>query len=319
MNFSLLTLMMFASTSCVESFMVRPSSQTMRSTSLSSSSSTTLPPPNTTDLDTINRAQICLKNPDMFRIDEIREMYQNLEHQNYLCTEECTQTNPECDIERKAERDYLLTQLGDIISSGSSSRKKKGMDMERISACVQNPQDFEIKEIMTMLQVMEALDYECTEEGNQTNAVCDVERKAERDYAMEQLTKYVVSLTRSDIMEKIRSCIENPGHCNIETMTVMLKDLENVVIMQDDDDDVSLLQEEQEDLKRKLMNQITNSKVYMDQIKKLADQPEAFTIEDVMNTMLQDSVMNTLIKDKLNSKNKIYKKNEQTDEYLVQI
>jgi len=69
--------MMFASTSCVESFMVRPSSQTMRSTSLSSSSSTTLPPPNTTDLDTINRAQICLKNPDMFRIDEIREMYQN--------------------------------------------------------------------------------------------------------------------------------------------------------------------------------------------------------------------------------------------------
>lgn len=265
----------------------------------------------------MTRAQICLKAPEIFRMEEIREMYQYLEHQNYLCTEECNQTNPECDIELKAERDQIMAQLASILSKSSSSKKSKapGIDLERINACLASPQDFDVKEIMVMIQDMEKLNYECTEECNQTKMECDIEIKAKRDYAIEQLTKYL-SHSRFD-MEKIRTCVENPGFCNIETMTTMLQDLENVM---DVDDDIS---EEQEDLREKLISQIANSKDYMNQIKQVVDQTEASTVEDVIDTMLQDSTTKTMIRKKLGSSTGKASRNkyrdERTDEYLVQI
>ena len=50
-------------------------------------------------------------------------MVSYLEAQQLLCTEECTQTNAECDLDIKAERDGLMEALGTQITEATSSLK----------------------------------------------------------------------------------------------------------------------------------------------------------------------------------------------------
>merc|ERR1711915_81402 len=145
------------------------------------------------------------------------------------------------------------------------------------------------------------------------NAKCDVLVKAERDEATELLNRYVSS-ARLD-MDQIRTCVEHPGFCSTKAMTVMLHDLQNASRHNNCNNNDN---QEREHLMEKLVDQIENSKAYLNQIKEFAEKPESFTIEDVMNTMLQDDVMTTMIQDKLNHGNNL-KYQERSDEFLVQI
>jgi len=62
----------------------------------------------------------CVKTPGRHSIQEMQAMVADLEAQQLLCTEECTQTNAECDLDIKAERDGLMEALGTHITEATT-------------------------------------------------------------------------------------------------------------------------------------------------------------------------------------------------------
>merc|ERR1711865_711370 len=62
----------------------------------------------------------CVKTPGRHSIQEMQAMVADLEAQQLLCTEECTQTNAECDLDIKAERDGLMEALGTHITEAAT-------------------------------------------------------------------------------------------------------------------------------------------------------------------------------------------------------
>merc|ERR1711865_834765 len=80
----------------------------------------------------------CVKTPGRHSIQEMQAMVADPEAQQLLCTEECTQTNAECDLDIKAERDGLMEALGTHITEATSchtSRDPK-MAMKDVMATV---------------------------------------------------------------------------------------------------------------------------------------------------------------------------------------
>jgi len=141
---------------------------------------------------TIHREEV---NLESLSIPQLKQMQLELETLNNRCTEDGTQTNAECDVELKDERDYAVVQTQRILNerTGKNSRLKY-VDMESVREIVAKPWIYPLQKIRQQIEAMEILNCECTEDGNQTDSVCDVQLKDERDSAIENLTLYMKSV-----------------------------------------------------------------------------------------------------------------------------
>lgn len=211
---------------------------------------------------TIHREEVNLED---LSIPQLQQMQEELETINNRCTEEGTQTNPECDVELKDERDYAILKIQLILNERTGKNSKlKYVDMDIVRAIVEKPWVYPLNTIRSQIEAMEILNCECTEDGNQTDPVCDVQLKDERDAAIEQLTLYMKSVEAmletegvakqedtsmrkptesaqdSEIcrdaraedvktvfdMGEIRDCVDHPGSKSLVEMQAMLAQLE---------------------------------------------------------------------------------------------
>jgi len=206
-------------------------------------------------------------NLESLSVPQLQEIYNELEKMNEGCTEDCTQTNAECDIVVKDERDVLMIQIQSIIQERSvEDALSTVVDMELVHSILHTPWTYPLNEIKTIVLQLESLNYQCTEEGHQTNAACDIQLKDERDGAIETLNVYMKSVqtlvadatsaaaastaasthkekeeTPVVIEKKKRSsaystfdmddihdcCLHNPGSRSLDTMKAMLTQLES--------------------------------------------------------------------------------------------
>mmetsp|Transcript_28002 Transcript_28002/g.31365 ORF Transcript_28002/g.31365 Transcript_28002/m.31365 type:complete len:408 (-) Transcript_28002:277-1500(-) len=134
-------------------------------------------------------------NLESLSIPQLQEIYNELEKMNEGCTEDCTQTNAECDIVVKDERDVLMIQIQSIVQERSvEDAFSTVVDMELVHSILHTPWTYPLNEIKTIVLQLESLNYQCTEEGHQTNAACDIQLKDERDGAIETLNLYMKSV-----------------------------------------------------------------------------------------------------------------------------
>jgi len=141
---------------------------------------------------TIHREEVDLESMTM---GQLQQMYGELEKKNEACTEDSTQTNPECDIQLKDERDVAMMKITYVLQDRTAELAlSRVVDMELVKSIVKQPWTYPLEEIKSTIQSMESLNCQCTEEGNQTNLACDVQLKDERDAAIETLTLYMHSV-----------------------------------------------------------------------------------------------------------------------------
>jgi len=212
---------------------------------------------------TIHREEV---NLESLTIPQLNRMQEELETLNNRCTEEGTQTNAECDVELKDERDYAILQIQLILNERTGKNSKlKYVDMEKIRDIAAKPWIHSLSTIRSSVEAMEILNCECTEDGNQTDPVCDVQLKDERDAAIETLTLYMKSVEamletegivkdetkrkpdktpvdskicrdaraedQAEVMVfdmgEIRDCVDQPGSKSLVEMQAMLAQLES--------------------------------------------------------------------------------------------
>lgn len=269
---------------------------------------------------TIHREEV---NLESLTVPQLKQMHTELEKLNEACTEECTQTNPECDIELKDERDSAMMQIQSLLSERDTI--KNYVDMNEVNDMVKTPWAFSLKEITRMVTSMEAMNCECTEEGNQTNMACDVQLKDERDAAIETFNTYMTSVnnlvseatTKQDNsspnnnahvestvavasasvvfdMGAIRDCVNSPGSKSVEVMQSMLTQLEAAhnactedATQTNAECDVEV-KADRDVFMESLVSQIHDAKICMNQIKAFASQDniDSLAIDDVMNTVI---------------------------------
>lgn len=141
---------------------------------------------------TIHREEV---NLESLSIPQLKRMQVELETINERCTEEGTQTNAECDVELKDERDFAILKIQNILNERTGKHSKlKYVDMEAVREIIDKPWIYPLQKIRKQIEAMEILNCECTEDGNQTDPVCDVQLKDERDAAIEALTLYMKSV-----------------------------------------------------------------------------------------------------------------------------
>jgi len=141
---------------------------------------------------TIHREEV---NLESLSIPQLKQMQHELETINERCTEDGTQTNSECDVELKDERDYAILKIQFILNERTGKHSKlKYVDMEVVREIIAKPWIYPLQKIRQQIKAMEILNCECTEDGNQTDTVCDVQLKDERDSAIETLTLYMKSV-----------------------------------------------------------------------------------------------------------------------------
>jgi len=140
----------------------------------------------------IHREEVDLES---MSVGQLQQMYSELEKKNEACTEDSTQTNPECDIQLKDERDVAMMKITYVLQDRTQELALSNVvDMKLVNSILKQPWTYPLSEIKTTIQSMESLNCLCTEEGNQTNAACDVQLKDERDSAIETLNLYMKSV-----------------------------------------------------------------------------------------------------------------------------
>jgi len=303
---------------------------------------------------TIHREEV---NLESLTIPQLQQMQEELETINNRCTEEGTQTNAECDVELKDERDYAILQIQLILNERTGKNSKlKYVDMEAVREIVQKPWIYPLDTIRSHIEAMEILNCECTEDGNQTDPVCDVQLKDERDAAIEQLTLYMKSVeamletegkpdeeerkpsstpATTEIcrdahakvvfdMGEIRDCVDHPGSKSLVEMQAMLAQLEaahNACTEEgtqtNPECDVEV-KAERDVLMESLVSMIHDARLCMEQIKAFAEQGDK--LDEVAVEDLMEAVINTIPNLPPNSNKPVagtYR--GPSDDYLVQI
>jgi len=196
-NLALIALATSSSTTSVSAFTTRNTGGRSPTLSVSPSSLSMIYPGSLNSnivsfTTTIHREEVHLES---LTIPQLEQMQFELESINERCTEEGTQTNSECDVELKDERDYAILQIQRTHNERTGKNSKlKYIDMEKVRETLSKPWMFPLQAIRQQIQDMEILNCECTEDGYQTDAVCDVQLKDERDWAIETLSLYLKSV-----------------------------------------------------------------------------------------------------------------------------
>jgi len=135
---------------------------------------------------------------------QLSQFYDELEALTAACTEEASQTHPLCDVELKDERDVAMLQITTLLQEREKDRLTNDVDMAALRTLLQTPWTQSFATLEALVLKMEALQWECTEEGNQTKPSCDVLLKDERDRAIETLTVYMTAIRHQVSQEEQR-------------------------------------------------------------------------------------------------------------------
>jgi hypothetical protein len=174
-----------------------------------------------------SRVEAAMATADLVQMKKLlTEMY----HWQDACTEEGNQLVEECDLVVKSEREVLMKNLEDKIASVFMSSAMTVMAIsggtipttleDQVQACLSGTNSFSTQEMKSMLNRLEELQSDCTEEGNQTNQECDIVVKAQRDVWIKKLERKI-----ADPMAQMRSKLELKT-CSISELTDMLHFLE---------------------------------------------------------------------------------------------
>jgi L-rhamnose mutarotase len=167
-------------------------------------------------------------------VEDTTMLLKELEDLLYACTEECNQTNDECDVFMKDQRDVWIKSLEDQISSTavsarpislSSATKSSATSLEeQVKACWNddNASKLTLQDLKTLLVKLEAKHYECTEEGNQTLDECDLTVKADREHWIKQLERAI----QNPSLQQIQASLEQ-GNCDLSELPHLLAVLEH--------------------------------------------------------------------------------------------
>merc|ERR1719253_1109229 len=97
-----------------------------------------------------------------------------------------------------------MLQITTLLQEREKERLTNEVDMAVIRKMLQTPWTQSLETIEAMVAQMEALQWECTEEDNQTKPSCDVLLKDERDRAIETLTVYMTAIRQQVSQEEQR-------------------------------------------------------------------------------------------------------------------
>ena len=189
------------------------------------------------DLET--RARTCLESSNDVRY--MNKLVESLEQVQYDCSEECNQTNDECDVTLKDERDVLINKLqekiNDVIASTmavmfmTTTATASDSIEDQVKSCLNGQAgEFTTDQMKVLVQRLEDMNSDCTEEGNQTNDECDIVVKAERDYLIKQLELKIddmessVDALMTEISKQLAS--ENKKASSLSQLTNWLQQLE---------------------------------------------------------------------------------------------
>lgn len=167
-------------------------------------------------------------------VEDMAMLLKELEDLLYACTEEGNQTNDECDVIMKDQRDVWIKELEDQISSTavstmvtslSSATKSTATSLEeQVKACWNDDNDSKLtlQDLKTLLAKLEVKHYECTEEGNQTLDECDVTVKADREHWIQQLERAI----QNPSVQQIQASLEQ-GNSDLNELTHLLAVIEH--------------------------------------------------------------------------------------------
>ena len=148
---------------------------------------------------------------------EIANLYEKLEEVFNTCTEEGHQTDEECDVEVKAEREVLMKRL---------DRKIRSPDMDLVKYTLKNQKDLSLGELTQMMTSLEDELNLCTEEGNQTNDECDVEVLAQREDLMAIVGERILT-AQKETSSRTKLCMQY-HLCDTKSLAKTLQNLETI-------------------------------------------------------------------------------------------
>merc|ERR1719343_1327494 len=94
---------------------------------------------------TIHREEV---NLESLSIGQLKQMQLELETINERCTEDGTQTHPECDVELKDERDYAILQIQRVLKERTGENSDLAfVNMEIVREMVTKPWVYPLENI----------------------------------------------------------------------------------------------------------------------------------------------------------------------------
>jgi hypothetical protein len=147
-------------------------------------------------------------------VEDMAMLLSELEDLLNACTEEGNQTEDECDVIMKDQRDVWIKALEDRISSTVATKSTAASLEEQVKAYDDKDSKLTLQDLKTLLAKLEAKHYECTEEGNQTLDECDLTVKADREHWIKKLEHAI----QNPSLQQIEASLEQ-GNCGLSELT----------------------------------------------------------------------------------------------------
>lgn len=142
----------------------------------------------------------------------VLKMRQSLEDLQNDCTEEGNQTNDECDVLRMEERQGLLLELDQTLSSPSLELAQATLDQLELDNTAESdsssigPNDW-LSHFTQWLLVLEEQTNLCSEDGHQTSQMCDVELMERRSQLTLRLEDSIAQFQKQTV-KATQNCLQ---------------------------------------------------------------------------------------------------------------
>eukprot|EP00526_Cylindrotheca_closterium_P010004 CAMPEP_0113629656 /NCGR_PEP_ID=MMETSP0017_2-20120614/15398_1 /TAXON_ID=2856 /ORGANISM="Cylindrotheca closterium" /LENGTH=404 /DNA_ID=CAMNT_0000540069 /DNA_START=96 /DNA_END=1310 /DNA_ORIENTATION=- /assembly_acc=CAM_ASM_000147 len=157
----------------------------------------------------------------------VANMHHSLEELQNECSEEGNQTKDECDVVRMEERNALLLELDNMLSSPSLELIQATLNQLDSDAKIA-PQDW-LQHFDQWLSVLEEQNFMCSEEGHQTENECDVQTMEWRSQLTLRLEDRVSQFQKQTV-KATQDCLQYQL-CNTAALERTYANLEEVELM----------------------------------------------------------------------------------------
>lgn len=147
------------------------------------------------------------------------------------CTEEGNQTNDECDVLRMEERQGLLLELDQMLSSPSLDFVQatlEQLDAADNDASSISPNDW-LSHFTQWLLVLEEETNLCSEDGHQTSQMCDVELMEKRSQLTLRLEDSIAQFQKQTV-KATQNCLQYQL-CNTQALQKTFANLEELELL----------------------------------------------------------------------------------------
>jgi hypothetical protein len=142
----------------------------------------------------------------------VLKMRQSLEDLQNDCTEEGNQTNDECDVLRMEERQGLLLELDQMLSSPSLELAQATLDQLELDNTAESDSssigpNYWLSHFTQWLLVLEEQTNLCSEDGHQTSQMCDVELMERRSQLTLRLEDSIAQFQKQTV-KATQNCLQ---------------------------------------------------------------------------------------------------------------